>query len=114
MRSRPVGLYKNGNFTSRFRRTLSKLMLKECIAFAKENHSKLFVCFLDVQKAFDCVWHNGLIVKLQSNLLRFIINMHNGMKRSILYKGRNSDWFTVLQGLGQGGVLSPLLSMLYQ
>ena len=50
---------------------------------------------------------------IQSNLLRFIINMHNGMKRSVLYKGRYSDWFTVLQGLGQGGVLSPLFYLCF-
>ena len=35
--------------------SMSCLMLKECITFAKENHSKLFVCFLDVQKTFDCM-----------------------------------------------------------
>ena len=75
---------------------MSSLMLKECKSFAKENNSKLFVCFLNVQKAFDCVWHNGLFVNLyemgiRSNLLRIIINMHSGMKRSVFYSGHHSD-----------------------
>ena len=39
-------------------------MLKECVSFVKENHSTLFACFLDIHKAFDKVWHNGLFVKL--------------------------------------------------
>ena len=78
-----------GGFRAGLSCSMSSLMLKECISFAKENNSKLFVCFLDVQKAFDCVWHNGLFVKLyemgiRSNLLRIIINMHSGMKRSVL------------------------------
>ena len=65
-----------GGFRAGLGCSMSSLMLKECISFAKENHSKLFVCFLDVQKASDCVWHNDLIVKLhgmgiQSNRLRF-------------------------------------------
>ena len=66
-----------GGFRAGLSCNMSSLMLKECISFTKENHSKLFVCFLDVQKAFDCVWHNGLFVKLyqmgiRSNLLRVL------------------------------------------
>ena len=32
---------------------MSYLMFRECISFTKKNISKLVVCFLDVQKAFD-------------------------------------------------------------
>ena len=49
---------------------MSSLMLKECISFAKENHSKLFACFLDIHKAFDKVWHNGLFVQLYNTGIR--------------------------------------------
>ena len=65
---------------------MSSLMLKECISFAKENHSKLFACFLDIHKAFDKVWHNGLYVKLynmgiRSKLLKIVINLHCNVKK---------------------------------
>ena len=65
---------------------ISSLMLKECISFAKENHSKLFACFLDIHKAFDKVWHNGLYVKLynmgiRSKLLKIVINLHCIVKK---------------------------------
>ena len=82
---------------------MSSLMLRECISYAKENNSELFVCFLDVQKAFDSVWLNGLFVKLyemgiRSNLLRLIMNMYKGIKSAVQYKGYYSAWFSVLQG----------------
>ena len=56
-------------------------MVKKCISYAKENHSKLFVCYLDIQKAFDRMWHDGLFVKLydlgiRSKLLGIIIDLH--------------------------------------
>ena len=38
--------------------------------FAKEHDSKLFACFLDIHKAFDKVWHNGLFVKLYNMGIR--------------------------------------------
>ena len=53
-----------GGFSPSTGYNMSSLMLKECVASAKEHHSKLFACFLDVHKAFDKVLHNGLFVKL--------------------------------------------------
>ena len=107
-----------GGFRAGVGCNMSSLMLRECISFTKENHSKLFVCFLDVQKAFDCVWHNGLFVKLynmgiRSNLLRVIIDLHKDMKSAVFYKGYHSPWFSVMQGTRQGGVLSPFLYLCF-
>ena len=75
----PINVLQGG-FSGNLSCNMSSLMLRECISYAKKNNSKLFVCFLDVQKAFDSVWHNGLFVKLyemgiRSNLLRLIIKV---------------------------------------
>ena len=53
-------------------------------------------------------------IGIRSNLLRVIINRHRGMKRSVQYKGHYSYWFDILQGLGQGGVLSPVFYLCFK
>ena len=86
--SKPLNCLQ-GRFRSGIGCNMTSLMLKECILYAKENYSKLFVCYLDVQKAFDRMWHNGLFVKLydmglRSNLLGIIIELHSDMISCVL------------------------------
>ena len=42
----------------------SAFVLQESIANLRESNKKAFVALLDVRKAFDTVWHNGLFFKL--------------------------------------------------
>ena len=107
-----------GGFRPNIGCNMTSVMLKECCLFAKEHHSKLFVCFLDVQKAFDKIWHNGLFLKLyqkgiRSTLLRVIINLHLNMTSRVIYNGHHSEWFSILQGARQGGVVSPFMYLCY-
>ena len=97
---------------------MSSLMLKECVSFAKEHDSKLFACFLDIHKAFDKVWHNGLFVKLysmgiRSKLLKSVINLHSNVESSVFHCGFFSNAFPVLQGTRQGGVISSFMYLCY-
>ena len=46
----------------------ASLMILETINHTLERGSKMFSCFLDVQKAFDTVWIDGLMYKLFSDL----------------------------------------------
>ena len=107
-----------GGFRPNIGCNMTSVMLKECCLFAKEHHSKLFVCFLDVQKAFDKIWHNGLFLKLyqkglRSILLRVIINLHLNMTSRVIYNGHYSEWFSIFQGARQGGVVSPFMYLCY-
>ena len=74
--------------------------------------------FLDLSKAFDRVWHKGLLYKLECSgisgklltLLRsFLINR----QQRVVLNGKNSGWLTVTSGVPQGSVLGPLFFLVY-
>ena len=94
------------------------LYASRIIFYASENDSKVYVCFLDVKKAFDCVWHEGLFYKLYHSginkvFCKLIINMYMDMSSCVRGRGFKSDWFQVRQGTRQGGVISPFLYLLF-
>ena len=69
--------------------------------------------FLDISKAFDKVWHEGLIFKLQSigisaNLLNLIANFLNNRFQRVLLNGQNSVWLPLKAGVPQGSIFGPL------
>ena len=43
-------------------------VISESVNQTVEQGDKVFACFLDVRKAFDTVWHNGLLFKLYEEL----------------------------------------------
>lgn len=107
-----------GGFQKNIGCLMTSFLFRESIFYAKENGSKVYVCFLDVKKAFDCVWHAGLFYKLYQTgingvLCKLIINMYTDMHSCVRGRGFKSDWFHVCQGTRQGGVLSPFLYLLF-
>ena len=64
------------------------------------------------------MWHNGLFTKLydmgiRSKLLG-LIELHTNIKSRVFFKGHTSNWFDILQGSRQGGVLSPFMFLCYK
>ena len=56
--------------------------------------------FLDILKAFDKVWHKGLISKLKingisGNLLNIMIDFFNSRKQRVVLNGQFSSWMNV-------------------
>ena len=73
---------------------------------------------LDVKKAFDTVWHQGLFVKLQrkgipTRIWHVLNNWYTSSSCSVLQCGNHSRSFPILQGVRQGAILSPLLYSIF-
>ena len=74
--------------------------------------------FLDISKAFDKVWHDGLIFKLKQNgisgsLLNLLSNFLRNRNQRVVLNGRTSSWADVNTGAPEGSILGPLLFLVY-
>ena len=83
-----------------------------------DNSLEVRVVFLDISKAFDKVWHNGLINKLKQNrikdkLLCLLIDFLKNCQQRIVLNGQFSSWTKVNAGVAQGSILRPLLFLIY-
>ena len=78
----------------------------------------VIVAFLDVEKAFDNVWHNGLRYKiyqldLPTKLCRWLSDFLVGRVIQIKTEGFMSPKVYQKAGVPQGSNLSPLISLIY-
>ena len=69
-------------------------------AFENPKSSEVRAVFLDIPKAFDKVWHDGLIFKLKQNgvsgsLLMFFQNDLYNRKQRVVLNGSYSNYSTV-------------------
>ena len=79
-----------------------------------KNGSRLFGCFIDLKKAFDTVWHEGVFLKLQKaaingKIYNIIKSMYKGSYSRVKCKNIMSEPIEITQGVHQGSVLSPML-----
>ena len=88
--------------------------LNELIQGRLKEGKKTFSFFLDIQKAYDSVWCDGLWLKLwnmgvKGKMWRVIKTMYNSSRSAVLLEGEKSSTFSVEQGVAQGCSLSPIL-----
>ena len=74
--------------------------------------------YFDISKAFDRVWHSGLLKKLDAigirgNMLYFLKNYLSCRRQCVSLKGSLSDTQIIPAGVPQGSVLGPLLFLVY-
>ena len=94
------------------------MVLKETLSYYVKNNSFTFCTFLDATKAFDrvnyCKLFHLLIKRgLPAIFIRLLIELYTGQCVRVSWAGFASNFFTVVNGVKQGGVLSPTLFCIY-
>ena len=87
-------------------------------SFECPDNLEVRAVFLDISKAFDKVWHEGLIFKLKQNgirgnLLDFFVSYLNDRHQRVGINGSYSEYSKIQSGVPQGSVLGPLLFLIY-
>ena len=97
----------------------SCFVIDEVINHCCEDNDNVYVAYMDISKAFDTMWINGMLHKLYYNMgvtgkmWRIIRNWYTNMKEFVVVGGKSSRVYEVSQGTRQGGVLSPWLFLVF-
>ena len=100
--------------------------ISQLLAITHEIFSNFDACpsletrgvFLDISKAFDKVWHEGLLYKLKSYgisgpLLILIKSFLANRFQRVVLNGQSSCWKEILASVQQGSILGPLLFLIF-
>ena len=93
-------------------------ILRMLIERAIEMQRKVYLCFVDFQKAFDTVDHEMIIemlkeIGIDGKDLRLITNLYWEQRAAVRIGMGRSEWVDITRGVRQGCVLSPDLFSLY-
>jgi hypothetical protein len=85
---------------------------------AVNEGKEIRVVFLDISKAFDRVWHRGLLYKLKASgirgrLLEWLKDYLTDRQQRVVINGEYSEWGSIKAGVPQGSVLGPLLFLIF-
>jgi hypothetical protein len=99
--------------------TINQLLSITHEIFASFEHfDETRAAFLDLSKAFDKTWHEGLLYKLKNlgiagSLLDLLKNYLSDRYQRVVLNGQESEWMNISAGVPQGSVLGPLLFLVY-
>ena len=84
----------------------------------EESSGKIYFCFIDYAKAFDCVDHNKLwkILKemgIPGHLTCLLRNLYAGQETTVRTRHGTADWCQIGKGVHQGCILSSWFFLTY-
>ena len=85
---------------------------------ALDGGKEIRVVFCDISKAFDRVWHKGLIHKLKFSglsgpLIDWLSNYLDKRQQRVCLNNCTSTWQNINAGVPQGSILGPLLFLIF-
>lgn len=88
------------------------------ISKALDEGKEVRAVFCDISKAFDRVWHQGLLYKLsslgiQGSLLQWFSSYLADRKQRVIVSNTSSTLLNINAGVPQGSILGPLLFLIY-
>ena len=99
--------------------TINQLtFLYDAFCRALDEGKEVRVVFCDISKAFDRVWHKGLIRKLEAagiigTVLQWFTDYLKDRKQRVVLHGAKSNWNYLNAGVPQGSILGPILFLIY-
>ena len=109
---------KQSGFRNHHSTTDHLLTLTDIINKAMATQQTVNTIFLDITKAFDMVWHKGLLYKIRQigikgNSYKWIKNFLENRTFTVLVQNSTSIKINSENGVPQGSVLSPTLFNIY-
>ena len=82
---------------------------------ARVFQKKIYFCFIDYAKAFDCVklWKIIKVMGISDHLTGLLRNLYAGQEATVRTGHGTTDWFQIGKGVCQGCILSPCLFNFY-
>ena len=115
-----LDIIPNNQFGFRPHHSTSHALLKFIVGVneAFVRHDYTIICFLDFERAFDKVWHDGLLFKMMTlgfyaHLIRLIQAYLSDSSFSVAVDGDLSQFLGVDAGSLQGSVVGPLLYTIF-
>jgi hypothetical protein len=94
------------------------LVLKEVVRHYANHNTDVYSCYVDASKAFDRVRFDKLFTLLIARgippiIFRSLLNLYTKQIIRTRWKGHMSDVFGTINGIRQGGVISPVMFCVY-
>jgi hypothetical protein len=85
---------------------------------AIDDGKEIRIIFCDISKAFDRVWHKGLLYKLKSigiddTVLKWFESYLSNRRQQVVINGETSDTKSINAGVPQGSILGPMFFLIY-